>query len=59
MVRDVRVWLADIHEAATDLLDFVADMETEVFHSLSHADRMSHRAVRNALIEPGGSRQRA
>ena len=35
------------------MLDFVADMETDVFHSLPHADRMSYRAVRNALIEPG------
>jgi uncharacterized protein with HEPN domain len=53
MVRGVREWLTDIRGAATDLLDFVADMETEAFHALPHADRMGYRAVKNALIELG------
>jgi uncharacterized protein with HEPN domain len=53
MVSDLGERLTDIREAATDLLDFVADMETEAFHTLPHADRMGLRAVKNALIELG------
>jgi uncharacterized protein with HEPN domain len=53
MVRDVQQRLMDIREAATDLLDFVADMETDAFHALPHADRMGYRAIKNALIELG------
>lgn len=43
----------DIREAATDLLDFVTDVETDAFHALPHADRIGNRAVKNALIELG------
>jgi uncharacterized protein with HEPN domain len=53
MAREVQQRLTDIREAATDLLDFVADMETDAFHALPHADRMGYRAVKNALIELG------
>jgi uncharacterized protein with HEPN domain len=53
MVRGVRERLLDIREAAADLRDFVADMETEAFHARPHADRMGYRAVKNALIELG------
>jgi uncharacterized protein with HEPN domain len=53
MGRDVQERLTDIREAATDLLDFVDDMEMEAFHALPHADRMGFRAVKNALIELG------
>nr|WP_294523640.1 HepT-like ribonuclease domain-containing protein [uncultured Rhodopila sp.] len=45
--------LRDIREAATDLVDFVKDMETAAFQALPHADRMGYRAVKNALIELG------
>jgi uncharacterized protein with HEPN domain len=53
MVSEVPDRLTEIREAATDLLGFVADMETEAFHALPHADRMDYRAVKNALIELG------
>jgi uncharacterized protein with HEPN domain len=53
MVRGFRDRLLDIQEAASDLRDFVKDMETDVFHALPHADRMGFRAVKNALIELG------
>ncbi len=39
--------------AASDLLNFVGDMETDAYHALPHADRMGYRAVKNALIELG------
>jgi uncharacterized protein with HEPN domain len=45
--------LLDIREAATDLRDIVADMDTDAFHALPHADRMAYRAVKNALTELG------
>ena len=45
--------LLDIHEAATDLRDIVADMKTDAFHALPHANRMAYRAVKNALAELG------
>jgi uncharacterized protein with HEPN domain len=45
--------LLDIRDAATDLRDIVADMGTEAFHALPHADRMAYRAVKNALAELG------
>lgn len=51
--RSVSERLQDIHEAATDLRDFVADMKTEAFHALPHADRMAYRAAKNALTELG------
>ena len=41
--------LLDIREAATDLRDIVADMDTEAFHALPHADRMAYRAVRGCI----------
>ena len=50
--RSVAERLLDIHEAATDLRDFVADVDTEAFHSLPHADRMAC-AAKNALSELG------
>jgi uncharacterized protein with HEPN domain len=53
MAREVQQRLMAIREAATDLLDFVADMETDAFHALPHADRMGYRAIKNALIELG------
>lgn len=53
MVRDTQDRLTDIWEAATDLVDFVKDMETAALHALPHADRMGYRAVKNALIELG------
>lgn len=45
--------LLDIREAATDLRDIAADIETEAFHALPHADRVAYRAVKNALGELG------
>ena len=45
--------LLDIREAATDLRDIVADMDTDAFHALPHADRLAYRAVKNALAELG------
>jgi uncharacterized protein with HEPN domain len=53
MVRDVRERLMDIREAATDLCDFIKDMETDAFQALPHADRMGYRAIKNALAELG------
>ncbi len=53
MARGLADRLADIHAAATDLRDFVADMETQAFHALPHADRMAYRAIKNALTEIG------
>ena len=53
MVRLPAQRLADIRDAATDLVNFVADMRTEAFHALPHADRMGYRAVKNALAELG------
>ena len=51
--RSAAEWLLDIREAATDLRDIVADMDTDAFHALPHADRMAYRAVKNALTELG------
>jgi uncharacterized protein with HEPN domain len=45
--------LLDIRASATDLRDIAADMATEAFHALPHADRMAYRAVKNALMELG------
>ncbi len=45
--------MKDIRQAASDLRNIVADMDTEAFHALPHADRMSYRAVKNALSELG------
>jgi uncharacterized protein with HEPN domain len=45
--------LLDIRAAATDLRDIVADMKTDAFHALPHANRMAYRAVKNALAELG------
>ena len=45
--------LLDIRAAATDLRDIVADMDTEAFHTLPHADRLAYRAIKNALAELG------
>ena len=45
--------LRDIRQAATDLRDIVADMDTEAFHALPHADRLAYRAIKNALMELG------
>ncbi|HET8996399.1 MAG TPA: HepT-like ribonuclease domain-containing protein [Acetobacteraceae bacterium] len=53
MVRSTADRLADILDAATDLRDFVADMATDAFHRLPHADRMGYRAIKNALTELG------
>jgi uncharacterized protein with HEPN domain len=53
MPRRLEDRLIDIREAAADLRDFVADMETETFHTLPHADRMGYRAIKNALAELG------
>jgi hypothetical protein len=40
MPRSLVQRLLDIKEAATDLRDFVAAMDSEAFHELPHADRM-------------------
>ncbi len=53
MPRTVADRLLDIRETATDLRDFVAAMGTEMFHTLPHADRMGHRALKNALAKLG------
>jgi uncharacterized protein with HEPN domain len=45
--------LQDIRQAAIDLRDFIADMETAAFHALPNADRMGFRVVKNALTELG------
>jgi len=49
MARSLEDRLRDIRQAAIDLRDFIADMETAAFHALPHADRMGFRAVKNAL----------
>ena len=51
MARSLEERLQDIRQAAIDLRDFMADMETAAFHALPHADRMGFRAVKNALTE--------
>jgi uncharacterized protein with HEPN domain len=51
--RSVTDRLLDIREAATDLCGFAADIATEAFHALPHADRMAYRAVKNGLSEIG------
>src|SRR5689334_11095602 len=53
MVRGFRDRLLDIQAAASDLRDFVNDMETDAFHALPHANRMGFRAVKNAMVELG------
>jgi uncharacterized protein with HEPN domain len=53
MARSLEDRLRDIRQAAIDLRDFIADMETAAFHALPHADRMGFRAVKNALTELG------
>ena len=53
MARSLEERLQDIRQAAIDLRDFIADMETAAFHALPHADRMGFRAVKNALTELG------
>jgi uncharacterized protein with HEPN domain len=53
MARPLEERLQDIRQAAIDLRDFIADMETAAFHALPHADRMGFRAVKNALTELG------
>ena len=53
MARSLEERLQDIRQAAIDLRDFMADMETAAFHALPHADRMGFRAVKNALTELG------
>ena len=53
MPRSPKDRLEDIREAATDLRDFVAAMDTEAFHQIPHADRMGFRALKNALTELG------
>ena len=53
MARSPEARLQDIRQAAIDLRDFIADMETAAFHALPHADRMGFRAVKNALTELG------
>ncbi len=53
MTRTPRQRLADIRDAARDLLEFIGTMETEAFHVLPATDRMAHRAMKNALLEIG------
>ena len=53
MPRSLEERLQDIRQAAIDLRDFIADMETAAFHALPHADRKGFRAVKNALTELG------
>jgi uncharacterized protein with HEPN domain len=53
MARSLEERLRDIRQAAIDLRDFIADMDTAAFHALPHADRMGFRAVKNALTELG------
>ncbi len=53
MPRSLEERLLDIRDAASDLRDFVADMETDAFHALPHADRIRYRAMKNALAELG------
>jgi len=51
--RTAKERLTDIREAASDLRDFVGDMETDAFHALPHADRIRYRAVKNTVTELG------
>lgn len=51
--RGVADRLADIREAATNLSDFVHNVETDAFHALPYADRMGYRSIKNALTELG------
>jgi uncharacterized protein with HEPN domain len=53
MARNTAQRLVDIREAATDLRDFVEDLQGDTFHALPHADRMGYRAIKNALTELG------
>jgi hypothetical protein len=55
MARSLEERLRDMRQAAVDLRDFIADMETAAFHALPPADRMGFRAIKNALSELGES----
>lgn len=43
----------DIRDAARDLTDIVGTLDSDAFHALPNADRMAHRAIKNALAELG------
>lgn len=53
MTRTLAERLADISEAARDLLDTAGVLDDAAFHALPHADRIAYRALKNALSELG------
>ncbi|HUB12795.1 MAG TPA: HepT-like ribonuclease domain-containing protein [Acetobacteraceae bacterium] len=53
MTRAVAERLTDIREAARDVIDITGALEDGAFHALPHADRIAHRALKNALSELG------
>ena len=53
MARDAGQRLADILEAAGDLLGIAADLDDDSFQALPHGDRIAFRAMKNALAEIG------
>ncbi len=46
-----RLW--DIRDAARDLMNIVGTLDSDAMHALPNADRMVHRAIKNALAELG------
>ena len=53
MTRDAGQLLADIREAAVDLLGIAADLDDDSLQALPHGDRIAFRAIKNALAEIG------
>lgn len=45
--------LLDVREATRDVVDIAGAMEGGAFHGSPHADRIAHRALKNALSELG------
>jgi uncharacterized protein with HEPN domain len=53
LTRSLAERLADIREAARDLIDIAGAMDDAAFHALPNADRIAWRALKNALSELG------
>jgi hypothetical protein len=51
LTRSLAERLADILEAARDLIDIAGAMDDGAFHALPNADRIAYRALKNALSE--------
>jgi uncharacterized protein with HEPN domain len=53
LTRTLAERLTDIREAARDLIGIVGAMDDAAFHALPNADRITYRALKNALSELG------